>query len=148
MGWGHYKDGQLCISIQAGSSHVASRELELSALYTVLPSASHASGHSRQQCCMAWVISPCLWLYLLQEVAYRVVVALPFQGDAGRFFSFSYVAFPSALISLVSGRALLKSAALWIFPCSLQLYSSAKERKWIEPRMEVAFFSMTTVNRH
>lgn len=52
MGWGHYKDGQLCVSIQAESSHVASRELELSTLCTMLPSAYHASRPSKQQRCM------------------------------------------------------------------------------------------------
>lgn len=67
----------MCISIQTRSSHIASRESELSTLCITLPSvsptsASPSSSSTRKQLglCMVWVFSSRLCFYLL--VALRV----------------------------------------------------------------------------
>lgn len=84
----------MCISIQTRSSHVASTELELSTLCITLPSVSptpafagSSSAGKQFGLCIVWVFSSRLCFYLLVALTvYRVVLVLPFWGDAERFF--------------------------------------------------------------
>lgn len=162
-GWSRHTEplSQVCIFIQTRSSpsrELASRELELSTSWIVLPQfpphlppPSSSNAGKQLGLCMVWVFSSSLCFSLLVFLSiYRIAMVLSLCVDAGKLFYLGCVA-PWASAFPVPGWGVLRSVGSWVFQCSLWFYLPVRERKcspWVWPRTEGVFFSMTTVNRH